>query len=376
MSAGKKVIAVLFTAVVVVAIFLSYRAWQEKQWRDRFKRGHLLYEDENCAEAAADLLAVYKQRPETEQGREAFYLYCLCLESMGEKDRALKGWEQIVADPLAEEYHPRAILSLAKGAMGKNRPADASSYIKRLIKDHPDSPLVGDAYFLLSEKLQGEGNLMGAMEAAQKVVDDYPESDMVGRAQKEVGDLYIKLLFSRKIIPGTEEYVVQSGDSLGSIANKFGTTIELLKEMNEQTIKGESIRPNDRLKVCTAKFSILVDKSANTFILKRGEFIVKIYPAGTGKEGTTPIGEFKIVNKVKNPEWFKAGTGVIPYGDPENLLGTRWMGFDSPGYGIHGTWEPGTVGKQASAGCIRLLNEDVEEIFKIVPMGTKVTVID
>jgi lipoprotein-anchoring transpeptidase ErfK/SrfK len=46
------------------------------------------------------------------------------------------------------------------------------------------------------------------------------------------------------------------------------------------------------------------------------------------------------------------------------------------GYGIHGTWEPGTIGKQASAGCVRLGNADVEELFIIIPVGTPVTIVE
>jgi len=74
---------------------------------------------------------------------------------------------------------------------------------------------------------------------------------------------------------------------------------------------------------------------------------------------------------------------MIPYGDKENVLGTRWISLTATGqtpkvrgYGIHGTWEPDTVGKQASAGCVRLLNPDVEELFLIVPMGTPVTIVE
>jgi lipoprotein-anchoring transpeptidase ErfK/SrfK len=376
MSKGKKLVIVVFALVIAAGGFLSYKAWRIKKWNERFERSLARYEDKEYAMAAPDFLSVYQEQPHTERGRDALYLYCMSLDAMGKRDVAQRWWERIASDDMAKEFHPSALLALAQTAAAQERDADAARYIERLIRGYPDSPLVGNAYLIRAELLRREGNTVAAMEAAQKVLDDYPESEVVGRAQKELGDLYIALLFSRTITPGTEEYIVQPGDSLQMIAKKFGTTVNLLKEMNAQTIKGNSIRPNDRLKVCTAKFSILIDKSTNTLTLKAGERIAKVYPVGTGKEGTTPTGEFTIVNKIENPEWFKPGVGNIPYGDPENLLGTRWMGFDSPGYGIHGTWEPETIGKQASAGCVRLLNEDVEELFKIVPTGTKVIVVE
>jgi lipoprotein-anchoring transpeptidase ErfK/SrfK len=113
----------------------------------------------------------------------------------------------------------------------------------------------------------------------------------------------------------------------------------------------------------------------NTLTLKANGEVLKVYSVGTGVEGSTPVGDFKIVNKLENPPWHHDGK-VVPFGDPENILGTRWMGFDLKGYGIHGTSDPGSVGSQSSAGCVRLRNEEVEELYKIVPVGTMVTVVE
>lgn len=72
---------------------------------------------------------------------------------------------------------------------------------------------------------------------------------------------------------------------------------------------------------------------------------------------------------------------MIPFGDKDNVLGTRWMSLQAAnptnavrGYGLHGTWEPETIGRQASAGCVRLLNNEVEELFLLVPIGTRVVI--
>ena len=168
---------------------------------------------------------------------------------------------------------------------------------------------------------------------------------------------------------------VRPGDTLESIAKRFDTTIALLKEMNEETIKGDSIRPNDHLKVCTETFSVLIDKSANALTLKAGERIVKVYSVGTGREGITPVGAFTIVNKIVEPEWFKPGEGVIPYGDPRNLLGTRWMGLSAPLVGIHGTPDAASIGYSASHGCVRMLIPSVEWLFERVTVGTPVFIV-
>ena len=52
------------------------------------------------------------------------------------------------------------------------------------------------------------------------------------------------------------------------------------------------------------------------------------------------------------------------------------MGIDKKGYGIHGTIDPNAIGQQITAGCVRMTNADVEELFSIVPTGTDVTIVD
>ncbi len=182
-----------------------------------------------------------------------------------------------------------------------------------------------------------------------------------------------KALFSKEIAPDSIAYTVKSGDSLYVLARKNHTTVDFIKKING--LKSDDIYPKMKLKIHKAPFSIQIDKSKNTLVLYSDGEPVKKYSVATGKKNCTPVGEFKITDKLVNPTWFKTGA-ILPPGSPENALGTRWMGFDKPSYGIHGTIEPKSIGSQASEGCIRMLNEEVEELYSIVPVGTKVTVQD
>ncbi|QUL98474.1 MAG: peptidoglycan-binding protein [Candidatus Fermentithermobacillus carboniphilus] len=88
----------------------------------------------------------------------------------------------------------------------------------------------------------------------------------------------------------------------------------------------------------------------------------KTYPVAVGRWASlTPVGEWKIVEK-----GYESG----------GAFGTRWMALDVPwgGYGIHGTNRPWSIGTYASLGCVRLFNEDVEELFEIVSIGTRVKI--
>lgn len=87
------------------------------------------------------------------------------------------------------------------------------------------------------------------------------------------------------------------------------------------------------------------------------------YPVAVGKPETpTPTGVYKVITKIVNPG---------------GVLGTRWMGLDIPDgpYGIHGTNDPSSIGREISNGCIRMYNEDVEVLFGTVKIGTVVTIV-
>jgi lipoprotein-anchoring transpeptidase ErfK/SrfK len=73
--------------------------------------------------------------------------------------------------------------------------------------------------------------------------------------------------------------------------------------------------------------------------------------------------------------WFPQGQRPVPFGEPENPLGTRWIAWEgSNGLGFHGTSEDDQIGEEASDGCIRLWNWAVEELFEILPMGSDIRV--
>lgn len=101
--------------------------------------------------------------------------------------------------------------------------------------------------------------------------------------------------------------------------------------------------------------------------------VVRIFPVAVGAGvSPSPTGEFQIVNRLANPTYYHPGT-VIPPGD-SNPIGTRWVGLNKKGYGIHGTNAPKSIGKASSHGCIRLRNSDIEQFFPLVGVGDTVEI--
>jgi lipoprotein-anchoring transpeptidase ErfK/SrfK len=129
--------------------------------------------------------------------------------------------------------------------------------------------------------------------------------------------------------------------------------------------------------------TVIVD-TTNTFlyyVLGNGQAIR--YGIGVGREGFTWSGVKHVARKAEWPDWYPPKEMVErqPYlprmtaGGPGNPLGARAMYIGGTEYRIHGTNDPTTIGKDVSSGCIRLTNEDVEDLYNRVQIGAKVIVL-
>jgi lipoprotein-anchoring transpeptidase ErfK/SrfK len=108
------------------------------------------------------------------------------------------------------------------------------------------------------------------------------------------------------------------------------------------------------------------------------------YGIGVGRDGFRWSGVQTVARKQEWPDWYPPAEMIArqPYlprmmsGGPGNPLGARAMYLGNSEYRIHGTNDPSTIGKRVSSGCIRLTNEDVEDLYNRVTLGTKVVVMN
>lgn len=118
--------------------------------------------------------------------------------------------------------------------------------------------------------------------------------------------------------------------------------------------------------------SLVIHKALNRLYYYEDGRLQQTYDVATGQDpAMTPEGTFRIVAREADPE----GLGT------EAILGTRWLGLNVPGdedglrYGIHGTNDPSSIGHHASKGCIRMHNQDIEELYPNIPLQTNVLII-
>jgi lipoprotein-anchoring transpeptidase ErfK/SrfK len=130
--------------------------------------------------------------------------------------------------------------------------------------------------------------------------------------------------------------------------------------------------------------TIVVD-TANTYLyLVLGNGKAMRYGIGVGREGFTWAGEERISGMKEWPDWHPPADMIErqPYlprfmaGGPGNPLGARALYLGKSLYRIHGTNQPSTIGQFVSSGCIRLLNQDIEDLYGRVTVGTRVVVLD
>lgn len=145
----------------------------------------------------------------------------------------------------------------------------------------------------------------------------------------------------------------------------FAVSLALALPSFAQTAKPAADHPISRIVLIS-----LTDRKLA--VIEDGNVIAKFSVAVGAAASPSPTGKFQIVNRVSNPTYYHPGT-VIPSGK-DNPVGTRWIGLNQKGYGIHGTNAPKSVGHAASHGCIRLRNRDVERLFAMLKVGDAVEI--
>ena len=185
-----------------------------------------------------------------------------------------------------------------------------------------------------------------------------------------------RMVFSGRYSPLLRSHTVSSGESLERIARRYGTTVGAVKRLNK--LASDTIQPRQRLRVLEGTVRIAVLKREFRLFVTVNDRLLFDRPVGLGRDNATPVGVFAIGVRQENPTWWRPGEAPLPPGDPRNVLGSRWLGFrdtdELAGFGIHGTSDAASIGKESSAGCVRLRNEDIELIYDFVPPGTEVDI--
>jgi len=201
--------------------------------------------------------------------------------------------------------------------------------------------------------------------------------------KKQLSELADKWLFSRALFPQDrlcESYMVKPGDLLSTIGKEHKVPWEILRDINKIQ-RPEALRAGDRIKVINGPFHARVYRSTFTMDLYLQDSFVRSFEVGLGKPGMeTPTGIWlvKVGGKLVRPPWTDPVSGKTYHPeDPDYPLGSRWIGLEGikgdakgrTGFAIHGTKDPGQIGKASSQGCIRLHNGNAILMYNLLMPG-------
>jgi len=165
-------------------------------------------------------------------------------------------------------------------------------------------------------------------------------------------------------------HTVQPNQHLETIARQYDVSWQYLASLNG--ISPEKLRAGQDIKIIQGPFDAVVELSQMRLTIHAHGYVVASYPIGIGTNGSTPAGQFAVLNKQENPTYY-GPEGVISCDDPQNPLGEYWIDLGDS-IGIHGTNDPTSIGKAASKGCIRMYDGDVAQVYDLLTTSSRVAI--
>jgi hypothetical protein len=296
-------------------------------------------------------------------------------------------------DPLVHAIAGNKHRDVRKAAEFEQLSADFPNRSNRTIKDsmvqqasfEPDAP----QHLNANSSVQLRPAVLTAEIASRlRRIEEFLESDQILEAHQEMSDIYWKHPEYRSIIQEqidetaatifitpdrqfAEPHFVDYGETLGAIAKEYDVPWQYLARLNR--VEPDKLQAGQQLKVVRGPFGAVVDLTDFCLTIHAHGWYVHRYRIGIGAENGTPTGEFKIQEKLENPTWYNPDGGVVDADDPENPLGEYWLSLGNH-IGIHGTIDPDSIGQAVSRGCIHLGDRDIDEVFGLLTVGSKVMI--
>lgn len=234
-----------------------------------------------------------------------------------------------------------------------------------------------------ARRLVAEGRWLDARAALSALHERRLPADESATVRTLLTRVADETIFSSKGVkddPLVESYTVRSGDVLQKIGRQFAVNHELIMHLNGITEVGR-LRAGQRLRIPRGPFHARVHRAQFRMDVYLQDVFIRSYRVGLGANDGTPLGVWKVTLRQKNPTYYPSESApdkrVIPGGDPSNPLGDYWIALEGVegdavgqrGFGIHGTNEPESIGRAASLGCIRMLNEEAADLHALLTPG-------
>jgi len=273
----------------------------------------------------------------------------------------------------------------------------AAQLAQQILSEYPETRAAGWVNFEFGREhyhaYQSLGRTKAGLERAKEAWKYWTKALLFARADGAEKDelrarldkLAKDLLFTSRHIEGIDRmHTPRRGDTLEVLCKKtfrnYGarTSPGFVAAVNGMR-SPKDLRAREPIRVPLGTLSIRVVKHEFRLYVLLDDCYVRSFGVGLGRQGGTPVTTFVVGGMNKNPDWYPKPGLKIPFGDSRNILGTRWIGFrntpEHRGFGIHGTSDPSSIGREESSGCVRMLNREVEILFDWLTPGTKIAVV-
>ncbi|MCD6288380.1 MAG: L,D-transpeptidase family protein [Candidatus Hydrogenedentes bacterium] len=371
-------LVLIILAGIVSGLGYMVRQRAAKEAEQQYYLGQSFLEKNDDARAREAFKTLLEQSPRSRFAEPAISQLAMIAERAKEFDKALGYWTRLESNfPMSSrseeiKYHKGYCLENLK------RYDDAREMYMAATEGSqfyvPSRCGLGRIEEASGRLLDARDIYRDAVKASVAGTDDYKE------AVELLGNINVRLLFSKAKTPESILYRVKPGDSISSIGSKFSVTKASILRANGLQ-PDTPLRVNWSLKITPFEYKVVIDMSDFRMQVFANDQLFKEYDVGLGRpDSPTTPGKYVIGNKIVNPTWYSPKGKVYPPGDPENELGTRWMGLQPlepnlpTDLGIHSTIHPNTVGWASSSGCPRMRPADAEELFDILPLRTPVLI--
>lgn len=293
----------------------------------------------------------------------------------------IRGAEPAALAPESEKTDTRAAESVADAAQ---EPAvQPEPKPEPVAQDEQSERLSGNPRINVSLQRYKAGQVIGARSELNRMLiisRDPAEQAELRRHLREIADATVFSKQRRSDDPLMDTYTIESGDRLVNIGKQFNAPYEVIMLING--IKDATrIQESQKLKVPRGPFHARIYKSAFRLDVYLGDLYLRSFPVGLGADQGTPEGKWIVKERLSNPTYYPSASAsekrIVPPDDPKNPLGEYWIGLEGIegdavgcfGYGIHGTIEPDSIGKAVSLGCVRMHNDDVAFLYKLMMPG-------
>lgn len=204
----------------------------------------------------------------------------------------------------------------------------------------------------------------------------YDDPDLSAEQSQRVTDLLDQLagtvIYSREHWLEGRPYVVRQNETLEQIARQYGIPWQVLAKING-IHDPQNLQPGQELKVVRGPFTAVIDLSNYelTMMLK-GRYAGR-FRIGVGIDRDNLAGSYIVRDKTVNPQYYGPNRMEIDADDPNNPLGELWVGLGDQ-IGIHGTNSQQNIGRTGGPGSICLGNQDIEDVFGILSIGSRVII--